>query len=135
MGTSKTEEFSKRQNDIAALLKALAHPARVAILEHLLRTNSCVCGDIVAEIPLAQSTVSQHLKELKRAGLIKGKIEGPAVCYCINERTWMKFKDFMGVWFRKFDNMKRDTSQTIPEHFQALNDTGVQTAPTEDPCC
>lgn len=107
MGASKTEEFSKRQNDIAILLKALAHPARIAIIEYLLKTNTCVCGDIVAELPLAQSTVSQHLKELKLAGLIKGEIEGPAVCYCINERTWIKFKDFMGVWFRKFDNMKQ----------------------------
>jgi predicted transcriptional regulator len=90
MGLSKAEEFSVRDNKIAAYAKALAHPARVAILQLLLRKNTCVCGDIVDELPLSQSTVSQHLKELKLAGLIKGDIEGAKVCYCIEEKEWEK---------------------------------------------
>ena len=84
MGASKTEHFSDLQNEIATLAKALAHPARIAILEHLLKVNECVCGDIVSELPLAQPTVSQHLKEMKNAGIIKGTIEGNSVCYCLN---------------------------------------------------
>jgi len=85
MGTSKTEHFTDKQNQIATIAKALGHPARIAIIEHLLKVNACICGDIVNELPLAQPTVSQHLKELKNAGLIKGNIEGNAICYCIDE--------------------------------------------------
>jgi DNA-binding transcriptional ArsR family regulator len=92
MGLTKTEEFTKTQNELASLAKALGHPARIAILQYLIKTKSCVCGDIVDELPLSQSTVSQHLKELKRAGLIKGDIDGPSVCYCIDERAWNKAK-------------------------------------------
>ncbi len=87
MGASKTEHFTESHNSIAILAKALGHPARVAIIEYLLSVDTCICGDIVNELPLAQATVSQHLKELKNAGLIKGNIEGNAVCYCINEKT------------------------------------------------
>lgn len=87
MGASKTEHFTNQQNKIASLAKALGHPARVAIVEYLLSVNECICGDIVNELPLAQPTVSQHLKELKNAGIIKGNIEGNAVCYCINEES------------------------------------------------
>ncbi|MCH8546130.1 MAG: metalloregulator ArsR/SmtB family transcription factor [Cryomorphaceae bacterium] len=87
MGATKTDHFTDKQNAIAILLKALAHPARVAIIEHLLKVKSCICGDIVKELPLAQPTVSQHLRELKNAGIIKGNIEGNAVCYCIDEKT------------------------------------------------
>jgi ArsR family transcriptional regulator, arsenate/arsenite/antimonite-responsive transcriptional repressor len=87
MGLTKTEAFTENQNKIAQLLKALAHPARVAILEHLLKVKTCICGDLVNELPLAQATVSQHLKELKTAGIIKGSIEGTSVCYCIDERA------------------------------------------------
>ncbi|MDP2455189.1 MULTISPECIES: helix-turn-helix transcriptional regulator [unclassified Kaistella] len=87
MGASKTEHFSEQQNEMAKIAKALAHPARIAILEHLLKVNECICGDIVSELPLAQPTVSQHLKEMKNAGLIKGTIEGNSVCYCLNEKT------------------------------------------------
>ena len=83
MGVSKTENFSKRQNEMAALMKALAHPARIAIVEYLLSVDTCICGDIVDHLPLAQPTVSQHLKELKAAGIIKGNVEGTAICYCI----------------------------------------------------
>ena len=75
MGVSKTENFSKRQNEMAALMKALAHPARIAIVEYLLSVDTCICGDIVDHLPLAQPTVSQHLKELKAAGIIKGNVE------------------------------------------------------------
>lgn len=87
MGVTKTDHFSDKQNTIATLLKAFGHPARVAIMEYLMSVDSCICGDIVNELPLAQPTVSQHLKELKNAGLIKGNIEGNAICYCIDEKT------------------------------------------------
>ena len=82
MGATKTEHFTDKQNAIATLAKALGHPARVAIIDYLLKVNACICGDIVNELPLAQPTVSQHLKELKNAGLIKGDIEGNTICYC-----------------------------------------------------
>lgn len=85
MGATKTEHFTHKQNQIATLAKALGHPARVAIIEYLMSVNTCICGDIVNVLPLAQPTVSQHLKELKTAGLIKGTIEGNAICYCIDE--------------------------------------------------
>ncbi len=88
MGVTKTEHFTVNQNQIATIAKALGHPARIAIIEHLLKVNQCICGDIVNELPLAQPTISQHLKELKNAGLIKGSIEGNSVCYCINKETF-----------------------------------------------
>jgi len=96
MGLSKTEEFTKTQNEIASIAKALGHPARIAILQYLSEQKSCVCGDIVEELPLSQSTVSQHLKELKKAGLIKGEIEGPSVCYCIDSKAFLKAKKLLG---------------------------------------
>ncbi len=85
MGATKTDHFTEKQNQIATLAKALGHPARVAIIEYLMNIDTCICGDIVNELPLAQPTVSQHLKELKNAGLIKGNIDGNAICYCIDE--------------------------------------------------
>lgn len=94
MGASKTEEFSKSQNEIATIAKAMAHPARVAIIEYLMKVDSCICGDIVNELPLAQPTVSQHLKELKNAGIIKGSIEGTAICYCLDEKAIGKINAF-----------------------------------------
>lgn len=97
MGLTKVEEFKVRENKIATYAKALAHPARVAIIEMLLRKQSCVCGDIVEELPLSQSTVSQHLKELKNAGLIKGEIEGVKICYCIDEKEWLQAKQYLGT--------------------------------------
>lgn len=93
MGISKTEMFTPAQNEIAVLAKAFAHPARVAILQYLFQLNSCVCGDLVNEIGLAQPTISQHLKELKQLGLIKGSVEGTSVCYCVDTETWIKMKD------------------------------------------
>ncbi|HTM99256.1 MAG TPA: metalloregulator ArsR/SmtB family transcription factor [Pedobacter sp.] len=106
MGTSKTEHFSARENEMALLMKALGHPARIAIIDYLLKVNTCICGDIVNELPLAQPTVSQHLKELKNAGLIKGNIEGNAICYCINGETFFKFQDFLSLIFEKIQNQK-----------------------------
>ena len=88
MGATNTEHYTLKQNSIAVALKALGHPARIAIIEYLVKAGKCICGDIVNEIPLAQPTISQHLKELKEAGLIKGEIEGTNVCYCINEKEW-----------------------------------------------
>ncbi len=87
MGATKTEHFTEQQNRMANIAKALGHPARIAIIEYLLKVNECICGDIVNELPLAQPTVSQHLKELKNAGMIKGNIEGNSICYCIDEKT------------------------------------------------
>lgn len=87
MGATKTDHFTAKQNEIATLTKALGHPARIAILEYLLQVDTCICGDIVNELPLAQPTVSQHLKELKNANLIKGSIEGNAICYCIDQKS------------------------------------------------
>jgi DNA-binding transcriptional ArsR family regulator len=92
MGTTKSEKFSLEQNQIATIAKAFAHPARVAILQQLFKLDACICGDLVEEIGLAQPTISQHLKELKNLGVIKGNIEGTSVCYCINEEVWQESK-------------------------------------------
>jgi DNA-binding transcriptional ArsR family regulator len=99
MGSSKTSEFSTREKKIARYAKALAHPARVAIMQLLAKKQTCICGDIVDELPLSQSTVSQHLKELKEAGLIKGDVEGVRVCYCIDEKEWLLAKASMTQFF------------------------------------
>ena len=92
MGLTKTEIFTEQQNTIAQIAKAIGHPARVAILQHLMKLNSCICGDLVNEIGLAQPTISQHLKELKNIGIIKGNIEGTSVCYCINQEKWAEIE-------------------------------------------
>ncbi len=102
MGTTKTKDYSAQELSIAKYAKALSHPARVAILNVLLKKQSCVCGDIVDELPLSQSTVSQHLKELKEAGLIKGDIDGASVCYCIDEKEWTKAKSQLNQMFDRF---------------------------------
>jgi len=88
MGLTKSEIFSAEQNHLAQLLKALAHPARIAILQEIMKANTCICGDLVTELGLAQATISQHLKELKNSGIIQGTVEGTSVCYCINPKTW-----------------------------------------------
>ena len=103
MGATKTEEFTIKDNKIAKYAKALAHPARVAILQFLIKKQSCICGDIVNELPLSQSTVSQHLKELKEAGLIKGDIDGAKVCYCIDEKEWESAKSYLSTLFASYD--------------------------------
>jgi DNA-binding transcriptional ArsR family regulator len=88
VGLTKTEKFTEQQNEIATIAKVLGHPARIAILDFLIKLDSCVCGDLVKDIGLAQPTISQHLKELKKVGIIKGKIEGTSVCYCIDQEKW-----------------------------------------------
>lgn len=103
MAIAKTTEFTKKEQDLSAFAKALAHPARVAILKTLAKRNECVCGEIVDILPLAQSTVSQHLKELKAAGLITGTVEGPRSCYCIN---WQAFEKFQTEFNSLFNAMK-----------------------------
>src|SRR5215212_7845145 len=95
MGATKSDEFSVKDNRLAKYAKALSHPARIAILKLLIQKQACICGDIVDELPLSQSTVSQHLKELKEAGLIKGDIEGARVCYCIDEEEWKTAKTYL----------------------------------------
>ncbi|KIX21430.1 ArsR family transcriptional regulator [Flavobacterium sp. 316] len=96
MGVSKTEFFTEDQNEMASLFKAMSHPARIAIVQYLLSVDSCICGDIVNELPLAQPTVSQHLKELKNANIIKGTIEGTAICYCLNPEIIKKIESYFG---------------------------------------
>lgn len=95
MGLTKTEMFTDLQNEIALFAKAFGHPARVAILQHLFRIETCFCGDLVNEIGLAQPTISQHLKELKHLGLVKGNVEGTSVCYCIDSENWTHMKKVM----------------------------------------
>ncbi len=101
MGITKTEEFTLKDNRIARYAKALAHPARVAILQILVQRQTCICGDLVDELPLSQSTISQHLKELKNAGLIDGNIDGPRSCYCINWKAFDKFNEEFSFLFNK----------------------------------
>ncbi|MEO6550266.1 MAG: metalloregulator ArsR/SmtB family transcription factor [Ferruginibacter sp.] len=108
MGATKTEHFTGKQNAIATLTKALGHPARIAIIEYLISVDTCICGDIVNELPLAQPTVSQHLKELKNAGLIKGEIEGNSICYCIDEKAISKLQDYFGNIAIKLEKKKID---------------------------
>ena len=104
MGVSKSEEFSVRDNRLAKHAKALSHPARIAILRLLAKKQTCVCGELVDELPLSQSTISQHLKELKDAGLIKGEIEGAKVCYCIDKEEWQKVKLGLNDFFELSNN-------------------------------
>ncbi len=106
MGATKTEHFTIKQNSIATIAKALGHPARVAILEYLIKVDSCICGDIVNELPLAQPTISQHLKELKNAGLIKGNIEGNAICYCVDEKTTVRMQQYFEAINQKIEMKK-----------------------------
>jgi DNA-binding transcriptional ArsR family regulator len=102
MGTTKSLEFTARHNKLAKYARALAHPARISILQLLAKKQDCICGDIVGELPLSQSTVSQHLKELKDAGLIKGDIDGTKVCYCIDEKEWKTAQQTLNKLFDSF---------------------------------
>ena len=106
MGATKTEYFTEKQNNIASVIKALGHPARIAIIEYIMKVDDCICGDIVNELPLSQPTVSQHLKELKMAGLIKGSVEGNAICYCIDEKTISKIQDYFANISIKLEKKK-----------------------------
>jgi DNA-binding transcriptional ArsR family regulator len=103
MGTTKSEIFTEKQNRMATMLKALAHPARIAIIEYLVKSKSCICGELVEELGLAQATISQHLKELKTAGIIKGTVEGTSVCYCIDEKVWKVYQQQMQQFFVSYE--------------------------------
>lgn len=105
MGTTKTEIYTEEQNTLAAQLKAIAHPARLAILQELIKANACICGDLVTELGLAQATISQHLKELKNAGLIQGTIEGVSVCYCIEPNAWKNLQNELNILFASYREM------------------------------
>lgn len=106
MGLTKSEIFTEEQNKLAQLLKALAHPARIAILQQIIKSDSCICGGLVDELGLAQATISQHLKELKTVGLIQGTIEGVSVCYCINPTTWELLDKELGSFFATYKEIK-----------------------------
>ncbi|RFM27020.1 ArsR/SmtB family transcription factor [Deminuibacter soli] len=101
MGITKSDLFTKQQNELANMAKAIAHPARIAILQYLLKKNACITGDLVDELGLAQATTSQHLKELKNAGIIQGNIEGASVCYCINPKIWKRYNTLFNAFFRE----------------------------------
>ena len=106
MGATKTDLFNKEQNDLANMAKAIAHPARIAILQQLLQTNTCVCGSLVNELGLSQPTISQHLKELKLAGVIQGVVEGTSVCYCIEPNTWRKLRESFNGFFVELKELR-----------------------------
>ncbi|SRR6056297_2500315 len=108
MGVVKTEMFTEQQNEIALFAKVLGHPARVGILQHLFKIDTCVCGALVNEIGLAQPTISQHLKELKHLGLIKGNVEGTSVCYCIHKENWAAMKSKLTAFLNQDVTEKND---------------------------
>ena len=99
MGVTKTEIYKDEQNKLAALLKVLGHPARIAILQYIITQKACICNDLVEELGLAQATISQHLKELKNIGIIKGCVEGTSVSYCIDEKVWQQVKKEFEAFF------------------------------------
>lgn len=101
MGTTKSEIFSEEQNKIATLFKVLGHPARIAILQHIINQKACICNDLVDELGLAQATISQHLKELKSIGIIQGSIEGKSVCYCIDTKNWENIQKELETFFKQ----------------------------------
>lgn len=106
MGATKTDIFTIRQNKLAKMLKALGHPARIAILQHIIKADACICGDLVNELGLAQATISQHLKELKNVGIIQGTIEGTSVCYCIDDKIWGQFNTELSAFFSSYKGRK-----------------------------
>ena len=99
MGLTKSEIFTNRQNELASVAKVLGHPARIAILEFLLKQDTCICNDLIEEIGLAQATISQHLKELKNIGIIQGTISGKSMCYCINAKKWTSIQNLLSGFF------------------------------------
>lgn len=102
MGLTKTEIFTEEQNHLATMLKAIAHPARIAILQEIISANACICGQLSDKLGLAQPTISQHLKELKNAGIIQGTIEGVTVCYCIEPKAWEQLKNILSAFFSSY---------------------------------
>lgn len=107
MGITKSDIFNEEQNRLATVFKALAHPARIAILQHIIKQNACICNDLVSELGLAQATISQHLKELKNIGIIKGNIEGASVCYCIDQDVWNRIKTQLNLFFIETINKEK----------------------------
>ncbi len=103
MGVTKSEIFTEKQNKMATMLKAFGHPARIAIIEYLINSQTCICGDLVNELGLAQATISQHLRELKTVGIIKGTVEGASICYCIDEKVWKQVKEQMQKFFVSYE--------------------------------
>lgn len=103
MGVSKTEGFNAEQNRLAEIAKALGHPARIAILQEIMQKDRCICNDLVDKLPLSQATISQHLKALKKVKLIKGEVEAPRICYCINKETW---ESVQRSWHSFFESVK-----------------------------
>ncbi|UUC44923.1 ArsR/SmtB family transcription factor [Flavobacterium cerinum] len=101
MGITKTAIYTDEQNKLASLLKVLGHPARIAILQYIINQKACICNDLVEELGLAQATISQHLKELKSIGIIKGTIEGKSVCYCIEEKVWKQIQNELNLFFNQ----------------------------------
>ncbi|MBD1394830.1 ArsR/SmtB family transcription factor [Mucilaginibacter glaciei] len=106
MGLTKTEIFTAEQNRLSVMLKAMAHPARIAILQQIIKSNTCICGNLVDELGLAQPTISQHLKELKNAGLIQGTIEGVSICYCINPTVWSELQTGLGMLLGSYKDIQ-----------------------------
>ena len=105
MGVTKKDIFTEEQNKLAMQLKAIAHPARIAILQKIIKANACICGNLVDELGLAQATISQHLKELKSAGLIQGTIEGVSICYCIEPKAWKALQNHVNALFASYMEM------------------------------
>ncbi|MEM7181554.1 MAG: metalloregulator ArsR/SmtB family transcription factor [Spirochaetota bacterium] len=103
MGISKKDQFGLGQNQIAKIARCLSHPARIAILELILARKEPICNDIVSELPLAQATISQHLKELKKIGIIEGRMQGTKVCYSIDKEVWQFYKKILNDFFKKID--------------------------------
>ena len=103
MGLTKSFHFDEEQNQLASYAKAFAHPARIAILQQIVKNKTCIVGSLADILPLSQSTISQHLKELKNVGIIKGEIEGPSICYCIHEENWNKARDMLSKLFSEID--------------------------------
>lgn len=101
MGITKTEIFTDEQNKLATIFKVLGHPARIAILQHIINQHTCICNDLVEELGLAQATISQHLKELKSIGIVQGSIEGKSVCYCIDENVWKGIQQEFNLFFEQ----------------------------------
>src|SRR3546814_89349 len=116
MGITKSEIFTYEQNKLASLFKVLGHPARVAILQYIINQKACICNDLVNELGLAQATISQHLKELKRIGIIQGTIEGKSVCYCIDEKLWK----YIQAEFNAFFNQEVKVTGRSEEHTSEL---------------
>ena len=107
MGLTKSDMFSEEHNHLASLFKVLAHPARIAILQHIINQKACICNDLVDELGLAQATISQHLKELKSIGIIQGTIEGKSVCYCVDEKKWKEIQEIFNQFFEQDVTVKQ----------------------------